>query len=108
MKTTVLYEGSNWKTIYKNGFKNESHVINHQLTNLNEKLDFLVTNIKQINSSNKYSESKLNSNEPTEENNICLSSNLFKSLMQCKQCPNQFSVSLYPKRAIKCKLNLFL
>ena len=89
----------------------------HQISDINEKIDYVITNIKQINTINKF---QLNNglstitatiqNELTNEltttnnnnNNISLSSNMFKSLMQCKQCLEQFSLTQLPKRAIKC------
>ena len=89
----------------------------HQISDINEKIDYVITNIKQINTINKF---QLNNglstitatiqNELTNEltttnnnnNNISLSSNMFKSLMQCKQCLEQFSLTKLPKRAIKC------
>jgi hypothetical protein len=83
----------------------------HQISDINEKIDYVITNIKQINTINKFqlnnglsTTTTTQQNELTNDNNnnISLSSNMFKSLMQCKQCLEQFSLTQLPKRAIKC------
>lgn len=79
---------------------NQNNDFNKLFNNLNNKLDYLLNYTKQTNvmSSNRNEPITINSND-----NIYLSSSMFKTLMQCKKCKIEFTTSSYPKRATKCK-----